>query len=177
MEITGLPIELWSHIADMAGAVADVAALAATSGTLAAATTRHALRRARCAEVRRLMDEAIDAWEAETYLEWDGRLRAQECEGSRVNGNTCHASPGMWTCDKGTPDHPAAFVICGDCAEDIAVRHDDRDRTRWPMRRIDASVPHVGTFGFRQYAVHHYLLSHRLDGADGLLVVPDGLQD
>lgn len=170
-----LPIELWDHILGLVDDDRDLAAVAAASRLLRTASKRprRRLAQVRWGAARAHMDAAVDAWEVETAIEWRPRYQNQECQ-SDVHDQDGTWPLGTWACDDGLPDRPHVEMACDACVDDATRRWGEAGQRRWPRRRIDLSLPHVGAFDHRRYTVCHWLLSHRLaDGVD--FVVPPGL--
>ncbi|WBR14711.1 hypothetical protein pkur_cds_537 [Pandoravirus kuranda] len=170
-----LPAEVWDHVLAFVDDDRDVASMAASCRLLRDLSARPRRRLALCRweRVRALMGDAVDAWEAQTAIDWRPRFDLQECElAARHNGGTCDdlwCHPlGAWMCDRGIPSAPdRPVVICGACAAEI-------DPAAWPRCRIDLGARYVGTWDAMLYETQHWWRSHRLvDGVD--FIVPPAL--
>lgn len=169
-----LPAEVWDHVLEFVDDDRDLASLAASCRLLwdLSARARRRLAHRRWRSARALMGDAVDAWEAQTEIDWRPRFGLQECELAAHHNGTCddvQSHPlGAWMCDRGVPSAPGRpAVICGTCAAEI-------DPVAWPRCRIDVGAPHVGTWDSMLYETQHWWRSHRLtDGVD--FVVPPAL--
>nr|UDO47543.1 hypothetical protein [Pandoravirus massiliensis] len=173
-----LPAELWDHVLGFVDDDRDLASLAGSCRLLwcLSARPRCRLARRRWDRARAFMDEAVDAWEVQTGIDWRPRFDLQECCMPRHDGDDAsmwHHPLDAWICDRGiacTPSDPA--VICGACAAKI----DQSDPIAWPRCRIDIDAPHVGTWDTLLYKTYYWWRSHRLaDDVD--FVVPPALAE
>lgn len=166
-----LPAEVWDHVLEFVDDDRDLASLAASCRLLwdLSVRARRRLANRRWDRARSLMGDAVDAWEAQTNVDWRPRFALQECELAVHHDGTYddvwRHPLGAWMCDRGVPSAPGRpVVICGACAAEI-------DPVAWPRCRIDVDAPHVGTWDAMLYDTHHWWRSHRLtDGVD--FVVP-----
>lgn len=169
-----LPAEVWDHVLEFVDDDRDLASLATSCRLLwdLSLRARRRLANRRWDRARSLMGDAVDAWEAQTDVDWRPRFDLQECEFAMHHSSAhhdVHCHPlGAWMCDRGVPGAPGRpVVICGECAAEI-------DPVAWPRCRIDVDAPHVGTWDAMLYETHHWWRSHRLvDGVD--FVVPPAL--
>lgn len=152
--VAGLPIELWRLVFGGCDRVV-VARLGATCRALHAQALdgrTHEITAARAA-----VGAFVDRWETLTAT-WDetwtphAGADAYTCDVCTPEADRDTADPradgaiprrAWWICDRGTPDKPHANWICDVCAQAARDHPDNIGGLAWPMRRVDATQPHV----------------------------------